>query len=125
MFVEDLFSDDESKQKESAERLVQSARIGADLFPSTAIDILLDQSVSEAFAALCLPVCAELAGRRADLTSRLKDSASSAIETRVCPELAAQVLVQLGDEIQYPLRSALIETLISTTAPLLQNPRET
>ncbi|MCF2151803.1 hypothetical protein IQ276_036410 [Desmonostoc muscorum LEGE 12446] len=111
-FVEELFSDDKVKQQRNLDLLIQSARIGADLFPAVAIDILIDQSLSEEFASHCLPICAELAGRQEDLSPRLESMALTAIERNIHPELAAKILFILDQKISYPLEPNIIENLI-------------
>lgn len=112
VFIEGLFSGEETKQKECPELLVRSARIGADLFSPVAVDILLSQSLSREFASFCLPICGELAERRDDLALRLKDVACTAIERRIYPELAAYVLLQLADKMYYPSPDKLTVNLI-------------
>lgn len=111
-FVEELFSDDKVKQERNLDLLIQSARIGSDLFPPVAIDILIDQSLSEEFASLCLPICAELSGRREDLSPRLESIALTVIERNIHPELAAKILFILDQKISYPLEPKIIENLI-------------
>ena len=93
---------------QNAELLLKAAQIGADLFSPDAIDILCEQSLSEEFGALCLPICGELARYRADLDVWLKDMAFTAVERGFCLELAAGVLVQLDNRVDYPLPNDLI-----------------
>ncbi len=112
VFVEGVFANDEAAQRENAELLIKSAQIGADLFSSVAIDVLLAQSLSKEFGSLCLPVCGELAKRRADLGVQLKNMAFTALKRGFHPELAANVLVQLYDQVDYPLPDDLIMNLI-------------
>lgn len=112
VFVEGIFANDEATQKENAELLIKAAQIGADLFSPVAVDILLAQSLSEEFGVLCLPVCGELAKRRADLSIRLKDVAFTALERGIHLELVASVLVQLNDKVDYPLPDDLVMNVI-------------
>jgi len=113
VFIEGLFSSEEIKQKECSELLVRSARIGADLFSPVAVDILINQSLSKEFALFCLPICSELAERRTDLASRLREMACITIERQIYPELAAHVLLKLADKVDYPLPDRLIANLIN------------
>jgi len=112
VFSEELFSHDESRQTHAADLLSQSARIAPELFPPLVIDILLEQAVSDDFAALCLPICVELAGRRLDLGSRLKDTALAVIEKGIRSELASQILLRLGGEMEYPVTAEVIRKLV-------------
>lgn len=113
IFIEELFSDDTVKQEINVDLLLQSARIGAELFSPVAIDILIDQSLSEEFALHCLPICAELADKREDLEARLESMAFKAIEQNIYPELAATVILRLDQKVNYPLSPKIIENLIS------------
>ena len=82
------------------------------MFSPVAIDILIDQSLSEEFALHCLPICAELADKREDLSPRLESMAFTAIEQNIYPELAATVILRLDQKVNYPLPSKIIESLI-------------
>ena len=52
-YLEAIFSEDGTECKEAAERLEQSARIGADLFPDAAIDLILLLAGSMSFPNCC------------------------------------------------------------------------
>jgi hypothetical protein len=111
-FLEAVFSEDEAVRNGAAERLKQSARLGPDLFPDAAIDLVLILAGSDEFCALMLPVCAELASRRPDLGARLSKTALDNIEKGLHSELAASVLVALGNAVAFPLDGACIERLL-------------
>ncbi|MBW4679177.1 MAG: hypothetical protein KME19_03545 [Microcoleus vaginatus WJT46-NPBG5] len=111
-YIEELFSEDEEQQEETAKLLIQAARIGADLFSEIAINILIEQSLYKAFGLKCLPICAELAGQRKDLSSRFTSLALTAIEQSVYPELASGILIRLGETVKFPISTPLIENLI-------------
>ncbi len=111
-FIEAVFSEDEAERNEASERLKQSARLGPDLFPDPAVDLVLILAGSDEFSELILPVCAEFAGRRSDLGSRLNQTVLYNIEKGLHPELSASVLNQLGDAVEYPLGGAHIERLL-------------
>src|SRR6266542_1253941 len=98
-FLEAVFSEDEAVRNGAAERLKQSARLGPDLFPDAAIDLVLILAGSDEFCELILPVGAELAGRRPDLGARLCKTALDNIEKGLHPELVASVLVALGNAV--------------------------
>lgn len=116
-FLEELFSEEDSKRNEASQRLKQSASIGPDLFPDEAIDFVLLLACSDEFAKLILPVCVELArGRSLGLTDRLCEIVFNNIEKGFCLELSASVLVALGDAVIYPVQDIYIERLL-----LLQN----
>jgi len=110
--LEAVFSEDEAVRNGAAERLKQSARLGPDLFPDAAIDLVLILASSDEFCELILPVGAELAGRRPDLGARLCKTALDNIEKGLHPELVASVLVALGNAVAYPLDEACIERLL-------------
>lgn len=111
-FLEAVFSEDRAKCNEASERLKQSARLGPDLFPDAVSDLVLVLSGSDEFSGLILPVCAELARRRSDLSTRLNQIALDNIEKGLHPELSASILDGLGDAIAYPLGEAYIERLL-------------
>lgn len=111
-FLEAVFSEDEAERNGAAERLKQSARLGPDLFPDAAIDLVLVLAGSNEFCELILPVCAELVSRRADLSARLCKTALDNIKKGLHPELAASVLNALGNAVAYPLDEAHIERLL-------------
>lgn len=111
-FIEAVFSEDEAGCNEASKRLKQSAHLGPELFPDAAIDLVLVLAGSDEFSELILPVCAELASRRSDLSSRLNQTALDNIEKGLHPELSTSVLDQLGDAVVYPLGEACIERLL-------------
>jgi hypothetical protein len=111
-FIEGLFDEDQASKAKVQELLVQSAKIGAELFPSVGIDLLIEQSKTSEFGACCLPVCAELVSRRNDLAERIVAAASAAI--KVHPEQAASVLVQAKQTVRYPLDKDQIVRLITS-----------
>ena len=111
-YLEAVFSEDEAERNEASERLKQSARVGADLFPDAAIKLVLLLAGSNEFSGLMLPVCAELASRRPDLGSNLSRTALNNIEKRQHPELSASVLKALGNDVAYPLSEVCIKRLL-------------
>jgi hypothetical protein len=111
-YIEELFSEDEDRREEIATLLIQAARIGADLFHSTAINILTEQALSEDFVSKCLPICVNLAQHREDLSPRFKDVAFVIIDRGIHLELAAEILIHLGQTVEYPLQSKQIHNLI-------------
>ena len=111
-YLEAVFSEDEAERNEASERLKQSARVGADLFPDEAINLVLLLAGSNEFSRLMLPVCMELANRRFDLGSRLSQTALDNIEKGLHSELSASVLNALGNGVAYPLGEAYIKRLL-------------
>ena len=111
-YLEVVFSEDEAGRNEASERLKQSARVGADLFPDTVINLILELAGSNEFSGLMLPVCVELASRRSDLGSRLSRTALDNIEKELHPELSASVLDALGNGVAYPLSGVCIKRLL-------------
>ena len=111
-FLEAVFSENETERNEASERLKQSARLGPDLFPDAAIDFVLVLAGSDEFSKLILPVCAELASRRSDLSTLLNQITLDNIEKGLQPELSASVLDALGDAVAYPLGEAFIKRLL-------------
>ncbi len=111
-YLEAIFSEDETECKEAAERLEQSARIGADLFPDAAIELVLLLAGSNEFSELLLPVCKELANRRSDLVTRLSQVSLDNIEKGLHLEQSASVLAALGDGVTYPLGEVYIKQLL-------------
>ena len=111
-YLEAVFSEDEAERNEVSERLKQAVRLGADLFPDAAINLVLQLAGSNDFSELMLPVCAELARRRSDLGSRLSKVALDNIEKGLYPELSASVLDMLGSDVAYPLSELHIERLL-------------
>ena len=111
-YLEAVFSEDEAERNEASERLKQSARVGADLFPDAAIKLVLLLAGSNEFSGSTLPVCAELASGRSDLGSHLSRTALDNIEKRLHPELSASVLKALGNGVAYPLSEVCIKRLL-------------
>ena len=111
-YFETIFSEDEVERDEASKRLKQSARLGADLFPDAAVDLVLLLAGSNEFSELMLPVCTELASRHADLGSGLSQMALDNIEKGLHPELSASVLDALGDAVTYPLGEECIKRLL-------------
>ena len=110
-FLKAVFSEIEDERNEAFERLKQSARVGADLFPDVAIDLILSLAGTEDFSDFMLPVCTELARKRFDLGSNLSRTAIDNIEKGLNPESSAAVLNTLGDSVEYPLSEACINSL--------------
>ena len=111
-FLEAIFSENEAERIEASERLKQSARLGADLFPDAAIDLVLLLAGTNEFSGLMLSVCTELANRRSDLGSQFSRTALDNIEKGLHPELSASVLDMLGNAVAYPLNEACIKRLL-------------
>ncbi|MYC13562.1 MAG: hypothetical protein F4Y39_07520 [Gemmatimonadetes bacterium] len=111
-YLEAIFSEDETERKEASERLEQSARIGADLFPNAAIELILLLAGSNEFSELLLPVCKELANRRLDLETRLSHVSLDNIEKGLHIEQSASVLDALDDSVGYPLDEVYITKLL-------------
>ena len=111
-YLEAVFSEGEAERNEASERLKQSARVGADLFPDEAIRLVLLLASSNEFSALMLPVCAELSSARSDLGSQLSRTALDNIEKGLHPELSASVLKALGNDVAYPLSEVCIKRLL-------------
>ena len=111
-FLEAIFSETEDERIEAFGRLKQSARVGADLFPEAAVDLVLTLAGTKDCADLMLPVCTELAKRRSDLGTNLCRIAIDNIENGLFPELSASVLDALGEGVRYPLSEASIEKLL-------------
>ncbi|MDE0089087.1 MAG: hypothetical protein OXU23_25445, partial [Candidatus Poribacteria bacterium] len=111
-YLEAIFSEDETECKEAAERLEQSARIGADLFPYAAIDLILLLASSNEFSELLLPVCTELASIRSDLATRLSQVSLDNIKKGLHLEQSASVLDALDDGVTYPLDEVYITQLL-------------
>ncbi len=111
-FLEAFFDENEKSRKRAAESLKQSAHLAADIFPDVAVNLIFGFAISTEFSGLILPICSELAAKRADLSSRLYRIALDNIEKRLHVELSASVLEALGNSITYPLDEEYIEKLI-------------
>ena len=111
-YLETVFSEDEAERTKAFQQLQQSARLGADLIPNAAIDLILLLAASEKFSEMMLPVCTELAHKRSELASRFCQVALENIEKGRHPELSAALLNALGDEVGYPLSELCIGQMI-------------
>lgn len=111
-FIEKLFSDDKGQRETAAERLQQSAQLASDLFPKSAIDLILFIAETKEYSSLIVPVCVVFSRTRYELSSRLEQVAKSNVLNRLQPESWAQVLDQLDACVKYPLDNDLIECLI-------------
>lgn len=113
-FIEIIFSEDEEESRKSSEQLVKSARIGADLFPSIAVEILVEQSQSDQFASQCLPVCIELSKQRPDLALVFLKLGFELIRSKRFVELASNILANCEKQLEFPLSTEIIENLITS-----------
>ena len=111
-YLEAFFSEDEAERNNASERLAQSARVGADLFPDAAVNLVLLLAGSNDFSGLTLPICTELAKRRPDLCSPLSRMALDNIEKGLHPELSASVLDALGKDGTYALSEVHVKKLL-------------
>ncbi|XCN71113.1 MAG: hypothetical protein Q3M24_12375 [Candidatus Electrothrix aestuarii] len=112
-FIEALFSEDETECADAAKQLKQSARLAPDLFPSAAINLLAALAGSKEFSKLILPVCAELAKRRADdFALCFQQMAFDNLEKHLFPERSAAVLDALGNAVAYPLEEKYLEGVL-------------
>ena len=59
-YLEDIFSEDDTKSKNAADRLEQSAILGADIIPDAGVELILLLAGSAEYSWLMLPVCMEL-----------------------------------------------------------------
>lgn len=113
-FIEAVFSENEAECKEASELLKQSVRLGPDLFPDAAIDLIFVLAGSDEFSEMILPVCVELANNRADLGARLSQLAFENIEKGLHLELSSSIIDALGEIVEYPLSEKHIERLLLT-----------
>lgn len=111
-FIEKIFSEDEGERKKNSEQLIRAAKIGSDLFPPIAIDILTEQSLSTQFAPQCLPICVELSKQRLDLAQTFQKIAFETIRVNGFTELAANILVNIENQLDFPLPSDIVKGLI-------------
>ena len=111
-FLESVFSEDEAERNESCKRLKQSACLGPDLFPDSAIDLILALASSAEFSQSILPVCAEFAGNCSILDARLTRICLNNIDKGLHPELSASVLDVLSNSVSYPLGETHIKHLL-------------
>lgn len=111
-FLETVFSEDEAQRNEAIGCLKQSAHLGSDLFPDTAIDLILELASSKEFSESILTVCTILASQRPELAPRFSQKALENIAKRLNPELSASVLHSMGESFAYPLDEVYIEGLL-------------
>jgi len=112
--TEGLFDQDSDRRTQSQKRLTEAARVGADLFPSLVLDLLIEQALSEEFGPACLAVCAELAVTRSDLSKRLADASCGAIKRGISIEAGAKVLTAVVDKLDMPMDVQVIQHLVSS-----------
>lgn len=111
-FLEAMFSDDSEVQEESVRRLKQSAQLGADLFPNSAIDLLLNMFHYEDFSKQAIEICVELAERRPDHAKKFQLAATDAICNKRNQHQATHILARLGNAVTYPLDESCINRLL-------------
>lgn len=112
-YGEKLFSSDADAASEGLRRLLESARIGPELYPSVLINLLLEQTQFQEFGESCLKLCAELAPERADFHSQFAKAAISSISKGISPEDASLLILRLDKHVSYPLPNETIGNLIS------------
>ena len=111
-YLEKVFSEDEEERKTSLERLRQVAKLGADILPNAATEMILELAGHAEFAEMMLPICQELAVTRPDLSGSLVRTALENIEKVLQVELSAAVLDALGGSVQYPLDEGHVRQLM-------------
>lgn len=111
-FLESVFSEDETERIEASERLKQSAHLAPELFPDTAIELILALAGNGDFSRFLLPVCIELASSRPDTAGSLQKMSLDNIIRDLLPELSASVLDELGNAVEYPLQASFVEKLL-------------
>jgi len=111
-FLESLFGDDDAKRDDSAGLLERSAKLAPELFPPSAVNLILALAGSDEFAPLVIPICREFAARRRDLGARLQQLAVECIDRGLCPEKFAEILDHLGNAVTYPLPDSTIDRLL-------------
>ena len=112
-YFEDIFSDDYTVRSAAIETLKQAAKVGSELFPKEAIDLLAGLSLDEEYGSASLGICSELV-KRTDIVDLLRDTAIRAIREGQHPHEAAVIAARLGDSIAYPLDAICIERLLLT-----------
>jgi hypothetical protein len=111
-FLESLFGGDDAKRVDSAGLLERSAKLAPELFPPSAVDLILALAASDEFSPLVLPICREFAARRPDLSVRLQQLAIECIDRGLFPENFAEILDRLGNAVKYPLPDSSISRLL-------------
>ncbi len=94
-FAEDLFADDNTESSEAFQSLVESAKIGADLFTEPLIDLLISQFDDALYSKQCIDICIQLIPYRKDLHERLVENAKKVILYGRDIEEASSLIVQL------------------------------
>ena len=112
-FVEDMFSDDPETHANAVKTLTQAARVGADLFPIEAVELLIQLTVDEEYDSDSLAICTELT-QRTDLTEKLKLATLRVMQEGRLAHKAAIIAARLGDAMEYPLPPKCIERLLLT-----------
>lgn len=111
-FLQRVFSADEAQAEEASKHLQDSARIGAELFPEEAINLILEVATTREYAKSILPTCVELAEKRDDISQAFEVVALKNIEKRQFLELSSTILINLQDKVDYPIREELISNLL-------------
>lgn len=111
-FFEQMFEDSPETRDEASAKLIQSAQVGADLFPAPAVELLITLFPHREYSDAAMRICAELARHRPDLSNRLVESATEAIRQKHNPHEACAILTNLGSGVGYPLERECIECLL-------------
>ena len=96
IYLEEIFDDDSEVREKAADKLIQAAKIGSELFSQLAIEVLISQISQPVFAINCIVICTELAKSRKDISSSLEQAVQVSLEKGINVELCAGVLVALG-----------------------------
>jgi hypothetical protein len=112
VFLEEMFSDNSAVQDEAVARLKQAAQVGADLFPESAIDLLINMFHYEEFNKSAIEICAELAGKQTGQSQKFESAALNAIRSKQHPHHATSILVRLEKAANYPLDVECIQRLL-------------
>lgn len=111
-YLEAFFDVDEAKRKQATERLIEAAKIAADLFPDEAIQLVGELGGMQEFATDLMSVAIILANNREDHDDLFATRATANIESGLEIELSSALLGEVAEKVAMPLSERAIKHLL-------------
>lgn len=111
-YLETIFDGDEANRRLATVRLIEAAKIAADLFPDEAIQLICELSGMQEFAADLLPVASVLANKCKDHDEMFAARSIANIGLGLEIELSSALLSEVAEHAAFPLNEKEIKSLL-------------
>ncbi|WP_146456259.1 hypothetical protein [Rubripirellula tenax] len=113
-YLETVLDSGVAAQDEPLERLAESAEIASDLFPTPAVELVVDLSGMDDFAEQFLPIASELAKHVDSMSDRFVQMATLNIEQHRQVERSSEILLKSSGDDSCPLSGKAIKNLLNS-----------